>query len=96
MELAGESFQETFNLGGPDRLSRADMAATVARVMGHSVELVNRVASATVCCLCDAKKWLFVSLLMLVFGWGRSIEELRVPRTSPWIFPSSLIGLTLR
>lgn len=36
-----------FNLGGPDRLSRADMAEAVARAHGHDPSLVQRVPAAS-------------------------------------------------
>lgn len=35
------------NVGGPDRLSRAAMAETVARVGGYDTKLVRRVSSQT-------------------------------------------------
>ncbi len=36
------------NLGGPDRLSRSDMADIVAQVRGYKMELVNRVSTLSV------------------------------------------------
>lgn len=43
----GELQHRLFNLGGPDRLSRADMAEAVARAHGHDPSLVQRVPAAS-------------------------------------------------
>ncbi|KAI7836218.1 hypothetical protein COHA_009899 [Chlorella ohadii] len=43
----GELQHRLFNLGGPDRLSRADMAEAVARAHGHDPALVQRLPAAS-------------------------------------------------
>lgn len=48
MAAGGAQQQRTFNMGGPERLSRADMGRIVARVRGHPAENVREVPSASV------------------------------------------------
>eukprot|EP00850_Spirogloea_muscicola_P011459 SM000071S21083 [mRNA] locus=s71:320104:322126:+ [translate_table: standard] len=43
-----ESFKDIFNLGGPDRLSRVEMAEEVARVRGYDLQLIKSVPAASV------------------------------------------------
>lgn len=44
----GERMQHVLNVGGPDRLSRADMARAMARARHYSEELVNPVPASSV------------------------------------------------
>ena len=46
-----------FNLGGPDRLSRADMAEAVARAHGHDASLVQRVPAASGAGFAERRSW---------------------------------------
>eukprot|EP00850_Spirogloea_muscicola_P008554 SM000045S16299 [mRNA] locus=s45:759327:761370:+ [translate_table: standard] len=43
-----ERFKNIFNLGGPDRLSRVEMAEEVARVRGYNLQLIKSVPAASV------------------------------------------------
>lgn len=44
----GQNLQLLLNLGGPNRLSRADMADSVASVRGYDKKLVKRVSALSV------------------------------------------------
>jgi hypothetical protein len=45
----GDKVQLLLNVGGPTRLSRADMAEIVAKVKGIDNSLIKRVSAASVC-----------------------------------------------
>lgn len=65
--LAGRSWQEgngTYNMGGPDRLSRLDMAHVVADVRGHDKGRISGAKSAAV-------SRPFQSPQVCACGWGR-------------------------
>lgn len=45
----GKQMQLILNAGGPDRVSRAQMAETVADVRGYSTSLIKPVSASSVC-----------------------------------------------
>lgn len=45
----GERMQLLLNVGGPDRVSRAQMAETVALVRGYSTSVITLVSASSVC-----------------------------------------------
>ena len=45
--------QLVLNVGGPNRLSRVEMAETVAEIRGHNKSLIKRVSASSVCFLFD-------------------------------------------
>ncbi|EFJ21319.1 hypothetical protein SELMODRAFT_151824 [Selaginella moellendorffii] len=47
-EQSGGAMQLVLNLGGPERLSRAEMAQVVARVKGYHPSLINQVPASSV------------------------------------------------
>lgn len=48
MSTEGGFAQLVLNVGGPDRLSRAEMAEVVAEVKGYEASLINHVKASTV------------------------------------------------
>lgn len=48
----GEPMQLILNAGGPDRVSRAQMAEAVAEIRGYCTSLINPVSASSVCGLC--------------------------------------------
>lgn len=63
--------QMLLNIGGPDRVSRVQMAETVAHVRGYNASLIKPVSASLVCILIFYPNYMiFVgSLFTLVFGW---------------------------
>lgn len=47
----GMPMQLLLNAGGPDRVSRAQMAEAVAKVRGYDALLINKVSASTVSCI---------------------------------------------
>ncbi|MCD9639093.1 hypothetical protein HAX54_023396 [Datura stramonium] len=48
MDLRGEPMQLLLNVGGPDRVSRVQMAEAVAHIRGYNLSLIKSVSSSTV------------------------------------------------
>lgn len=45
--------QLLLNVGGPNRVSRVEMAETVAEIRGHNKSLIKRVSASSVCLALD-------------------------------------------
>lgn len=48
--------QLLLNVGGPNRVSRVEMAETVAEIRGHKKSLIKRVSASSVCSPLDLLK----------------------------------------
>lgn len=55
--------QLLLNVGGPNRVSRVEMAETVAEIRGHKKSLIKRVSASSVCLPLD-----LLYILQIVIG----------------------------